>query len=118
MRNLLHPDVIHHDMYVVGSQEALTGIVSSMFKPSKATMNRMIAEALGDDYVMLQSVSLQATHLVVFVSKRLSPLINNVRFETLATGFKNMVGNKGAVMIEFNFVDKKMVFVNCHLHSG
>ena len=29
-----------------------------------------------------------------------------------------MMGNKGAVKIKFNFVDKTLVFINCHLHSG
>lgn len=63
-------------------------------------------------------MSLQATHLVVFISKRLSPLVSNLEFDTIATGFKNMMGNKGAVKIKFEFVDKTLVFINCHLHSG
>ena len=67
---------------------------------------------------MISSVSLTATHLVIFVSKRLSPLISNIQVDTLATGFKNKLGNKGAVMIKFNLVDKEMMFINCHLHSG
>lgn len=67
---------------------------------------------------MLQSVSLQATHMVAFISKRLSPLVSNISFDIIATGFKNMVGNKGAVKIKFDFVDKTLVFINCHLHSG
>ena len=76
-----------------------------MFKPSKELMNQMIEETLGDRYVMVQSVSLQATHLVVFISKRLSPLVHNNESDTIATGFKNMMGNKGAVKIKFDFVD-------------
>ena len=76
-----------------------------MFKPSKELMNQMIEETLGDRYVMIQSVSLQATHLVVFISKRLSPLVHNIESDTIATGFKNMMGNKGAVKIKFDFVD-------------
>ena len=105
-------------MYVVGTQEALGGIVKSMFKSSKAPMNNMISQTLGPNYVMLSSVSLTATHLVIFVSKRLSPLISNVHVDTLATGFKNKLGNKGAVKISFKLVDKEFMFINCHLHSG
>ena len=78
----------------------------------------MIEETLGPEYVMLSSVSLTATHLVIFISKRLSALISNVKVDTLATGFKNKLGNKGAVMISFNLVDKAFQFINCHLHSG
>ena len=46
---------------------------------------------------MIGSVCLQATHLVVFSTKRLSPLISNIETDIIATGFKNMIGNKGAV---------------------
>jgi hypothetical protein len=118
MSNLLHPDVIHHDIYVIGTQEALGGIVGSMFSPSKELMNQMIQECLGPQFIMLQSVCLQATHMVIFVSKRLIPLISNVSTDVLATGFKNMVGNKGAVKIKFDLVDKTLIFINGHLHSG
>jgi hypothetical protein len=33
--NLLRPKTIHHDVFVIGSQESLESIVNSMFKPSK-----------------------------------------------------------------------------------
>ena len=99
LRNLLHPDVIHHDIFVIGTQEALGGIVGSMFSPSKEVMNKMIQECLGPNYIMLQSVCLQATHMVIFISKKLVPLVSNVKTDVIATGFKNMVGNKGAVKI-------------------
>ena len=115
---MLHADSIHHDIFVIGTQEALGGIVGSMFKPSKEVMNRMIQDSLGPKYVMLQSVCLQATHLVIFISARLVPLVSNVETDTCATGFKNMLGNKGAVKISFNLVDRSMVFINGHLHSG
>lgn len=81
-------------------------------------MNQMIQECLGKQYVMIGSVCLQATHLVVFVNVRLSPLISNIETDFIATGFKNMIGNKGAVKISFDLVDTSMTFINSHLHSG
>ena len=89
-----------------------------MFSPSKELMNQMIQECLGDNYVMIGSVCLQATHLVVFSHKRISPLIYNIKTDLIATGFKNMIGNKGAVKIQFDMVDTSMCFINVHLHSG
>lgn len=118
MNGLLHPKRIYHDIYVIATQEALKSIVGSMFSPSKELMNQMIQECLGDQYVMIASVSLQATHLVVFSTTRLSPLISNIQTDYLATGFKNMVGNKGAVKISLNLVDTSLTFINAHLHSG
>jgi len=88
LANLLHPAQIHHDIYVIGTQEALGSIMGAMFSPSKDLMNQMIQTCLGDEYVMVSSVCLQATHLVVFVRKRLSPLISNIVTDTCATGFK------------------------------
>jgi len=58
LQNLLHSDDIHHNIIAVGTQEALGGIVGSMFKPSKEVMNRMIQDCLGPNFTMLQSVCL------------------------------------------------------------
>ena len=79
---------------MLGTQEALKSINMSMFSPSKEMMNEMVQECLGNDYLMITSVSLQATHLVIFINKRLSPLVSNVETDFIATGFKNMMGNK------------------------
>ena len=58
IKNLLHPDKVHHDIYVVGSQEALASITGSIFTPSKEKMNQMIQDCLGEHYAMVSSVSL------------------------------------------------------------
>ena len=78
VENLLHKQDIHHDIYVVGTQEALGGIVGSMFKPSKQAMNDMLQECLGPEYTMISSVCLQATHMAIYVSKRLSLLVSDI----------------------------------------
>ena len=67
---------------------------------------------------MVGSVSLQATHLVVFAHVKLIPLISKVQTDTVATGWGSMMGNKGAVKAEFSIAGKKLVFVNAHFHSG
>jgi len=78
----------------------------------------MIKEILGDDYFMLHSVSLQANYLVVFAHIRLHPLVTAVESDNIATGFKNMVGNKGAVKISFKLAETSLCFINAHFHSG
>ena len=45
--SLLQTENVYHDIYIVGTQEALGSIVGSMFKPSKELMIRMIQECLG-----------------------------------------------------------------------
>lgn len=115
---LLFPQDVHHDLYVVGSQEALSSIMGSIFKPNKEAMNQMIQESLGHDYTMVGSVSLQATHMVVFAHMRLMPMISKVSTDTVATGWGSMMGNKGAVKLEFRIAEKRLVFINAHMHSG
>ena len=116
--DLIFPKDVHHDLYVVGSQEALSSIMGSIFKPNKEAMNQMIQECLGEDFIMVGSVSLQATHLVVFAHMRLIPMISKVVTDTVATGWGSMMGNKGAVKLEFIISNKRLVFINAHMHSG
>jgi phosphatidylinositol-bisphosphatase/inositol-1,4,5-trisphosphate 5-phosphatase len=101
LKSLLLPSAVHHDLYFIGSQESLKTIAGSMFAPSKEALNQMIQKCLGDNFKMISSVSLQATHLVVFAHMAIIPLITDVSIADYATGFKNMMGNKGAVTIRF-----------------
>ena len=39
VEGLLHADLMHHDIYIVGTQEALKSINMSMISPSKEVMN-------------------------------------------------------------------------------
>ena len=54
----------------------------------------------------------------MFINRRLSPLAHKIETDYIATGFKNMIGNKGAVKIKFQLVDTTIVLINGHLHSG
>lgn len=78
----------------------------------------MIAECLGESFKMVSSVSLQATHLVVFAHISLIPLISEVSHADLATGFKSMLGNKGAVTVRFKLGQTAIRVINAHFHSG
>ena len=78
----------------------------------------MISQALGPDYFMVSSVSLQATHLVVFMHKNLCRELDECSTNQLAVGWNGVMGNKGAVKLEFILSGRKYIFINAHLHSG
>ena len=78
----------------------------------------MIQRSLGEEFSLIASVSLQATHLVIFAHNKLIPFISKVYTDTIATGWGNMMGNKGAVKIMFSIATKRFVFINTHMHSG
>ena len=96
----------------------MNSIVGSMISPSKAALNEMVKNCLGENYFMVSSVSLQATHLVAYSHIRLTPLISSVMTDSIATGLKGSMGNKGAVKLHFKLAETAMTFINCHLHSG
>jgi hypothetical protein len=75
------------------------------------------AQVLGDDYIMVHSVSLQATHLVVYASRKIAPLIREVTSQQVALGYKGNLGNKGACAVKMTVGMTKLVFIACHLHS-
>ena len=78
----------------------------------------MIKDCLGDNYFMASSVSLQATHLVVFAHLKLGPLISSVSTDSVATGLKGSMGNKGSVKVSFKLAETSFTVINSHLHSG
>ena len=78
----------------------------------------MIKDCLGDNYFMVSSVSLQATHLVVFAHLKLGPLISSVSTDSVATGLKGSMGNKGSVKVSFKLAETSFTVINSHLHSG
>jgi hypothetical protein len=89
-----------------------------MFKPSKQKIIDLCKVILGPEYFMVHSVALQATHLVVFASLKLSPVLSDVKSQDFALGYNNNLGNKGACKIAFKLGQTKLCFLTAHLHSG
>ena len=58
---------------------------------------------------------MNALHLAVFVRAELKSKVVNVKAESVATGFLNMVGNKGGLAIKFSLHGKSYCFINSHL---
>ena len=89
-----------------------------MFAPSKQLIIDNCCLALGKEFAMVHSVSLQATHLVVFASFRILDRISKVKSKYVSLGFKGKLGNKGAVQIKMTLGTTRLCFISAHLHSG
>jgi hypothetical protein len=89
-----------------------------MFNPSKQLIIDLVRKALGPDFFLVHSVSLQATHMVIFANFSLGAIIEDVESQILALGFNNTMGNKGALKIAFKLAKTRICFITCHLHSG
>jgi hypothetical protein len=96
----------------------MRSIATSVIAPSKEKWDKFLKEYLGESFVMISSYSLGGTHLAVFAHLSITPIISDVHSECLATGIKNMVGNKGAVGIRMNIGKTSLLCISCHLAAG
>eukprot|EP00347_Sterkiella_histriomuscorum_P015202 403357925 len=118
LKTLIKAKEIPHDIYVISTQECQRPIASSIFAPSKEKWENLLLEYLGDQFVSVSSFALGATHIIVLVNKILVPIITDVQSDFLATGIKNIVGNKGAVSVSFKVGRTRLLCISCHLASG
>lgn len=60
-------------------------------------------------------LSLMGIRIIILVSRSQWFKISNVRKGTVACGIANLIGNKGAVGVSFNFNESRFIFINSHL---
>eukprot|EP00439_Symbiodinium_sp_Y106_P051136 s3417_g6.t2 len=89
------PTSPRHHIYVVGTCECERTIEKSLIWSSKARWERQMCEHLGEDYRMIGSHNMSAVHVMVFIHRSLWRYCWEPRTCQVATGFANLVGNKG-----------------------
>jgi hypothetical protein len=110
---------------VLGSQEAMRSIQTSLILPGKEKLNKALTEYLNkapldkqtdpdEEFVMINSVSLCAVSLSIFIRKKHVYYLSDIKNDAIATGIADMVANKGGVCISFKIGGKRMLFINCH----
>jgi|TARA_B110000285_G_C15096988_1_gene602627 hypothetical protein len=67
-----------------------------------------------EEFVMVNSVSLCAISLSVFLKKKHVLNLSDIKNDTIATGIADVMANKGGVSISFKLSGKRMLFINCH----
>jgi len=98
-----------------GSQECENSIAKSIIVPTKERWEAMLNLAVGPDYDIVCSHSLQASHNMVFVHKAIVHLISNIKSAAIPTGFGDLLGNKGGIGVSFLLGKKSFCFINAHL---
>ena len=73
--------------------------------------------SVSDQFTMVSSISLAASHLIVVIRKNLAPYLSEIKTEELALGFGNVISNKGAVAISFKLGNSSILAINCHLEA-
>jgi hypothetical protein len=92
-----------------------------MVNTSKKVFDQALGMRLGPNYCLVRSVSLQATHMVVFARRELVPHISFSSSQVVKIGGdKGSFANKGGVRICFKLASSYLCFVGTHMsaHSG
>ena len=98
------------DVLVVGVQEA----------PALDGFVELLLDALGGDgaFVHLAGVSLDPggwIRMDAFARRELLSAVRDVRRDAVSCGLGNVIGNKGAVGVSFEYAGARMCFLNAHL---
>jgi len=107
-----HP---RHHVYVIGTCECERSIEKSMIWADKSRWEAQVCNHLGGEFRMIRSHNMSAIHVMVFVHRYLWRYIWDIKSAQVATGFGNVIGNKGGTQIGFNIGRTSMLCVNAHL---
>lgn len=110
----LFPELSYH-VVVVGTQECENTFAKSIIVPNKVKWEALLHAALGMDYYVMRSHSLQASHIIVFGHKSIVHLISKVRSRAVPTGIAEKMGNKGGVGVALSIGESTFIFINAHL---
>lgn len=103
LRTWVPLEPLHH-IYAVGSCES-----------GKGRFVQQVKEHLGEDYFMVGSNTLSAIHIMVFLHRYLWRYCWDIKTGHVATGFGNVMGNKGGVQVGFSLGRTSVLFINAHL---
>lgn len=91
-----------HHLYVIGTCESCQTIKQAMIckKRSKVekfeqALENFLADGGRRMYKRIKSLSIGAIHLICLAHRSVADCIDNLRTSVVATGFGNVVGNKG-----------------------
>lgn len=104
-----------HHIYVVGTCECEQTATKSMVWSSKAHWEQQLRDHLGEDFFLVGSHTLSAIHIMVFIHRYLWRYCWDIKTGQVATGFGNVMGNKGGAQVGFSLGRTKVLFINAHL---
>lgn len=107
-----------HHIYFINTQECLRPLALSVVYSRMNEWEQKVTQVLGNEYVLLAGDSLGGTHLMLLCHVSIAPRLSEIQINSVATGFFNIVPNKGGVGISFVLNSKTFLVVGCHLAAG
>ena len=99
-----------HDMYVLGLQECAQGLRKQWI----SGLLRHI-DSGRKEYVLLNKAWLLGIGIIIIVHRAHVCKISHLHSQVVPTGKGNIIGNKGATAISFQFQETSFAFINAHL---
>lgn len=109
------PLAMRHHIYAIGTCECERSLEKSLIWASKARWERQMQDYFGEEYRMIGSNTMSAVHLMLFLHRSLWKYCAEVETCHVATGFANVIGNKGSTQVAFRLGNTKLLFMNNHL---
>jgi len=107
----------NHDLYVIGTQEYGKSLTKAVVYSDFKGWEMKVQSWAGEDYAYVHSESMAGLNLVILHKKSINLKSTVLGSGVLATGFANVVGNKGAVWIALTIGEEQLIFVNSHFHA-
>jgi hypothetical protein len=112
------------DMYVLGFQEIVDLSSTNIIIASNATKVELIMsivqenlKALGK-FTLVKVLDLVGILFIIFIKEDLCGYLKNIESSIIKTGLMGTLGNKGYLIVRFNFQDVSIAFACCHLKAG
>ena len=67
--------------------------------------------------MMVNSISLAATHMIIIIRKELAPYLSNINNDELALGHGDVLANKGSVCVGLSLGRLRLLFINSHFEA-
>lgn len=112
------------DVFIIGFQEIVDLNANNMFITSNVDITKswkkIIKKTLEsiDKYSLLKTLDLVGLYVIVLIKTNLRENIKYLDSSIIRTGMLGTVGNKGSLIIKFNYNDSSFVFVCSHLTHG
>ena len=82
------------DIVAVGTQECGGSIAKNVFRSEQVFWEQRLKSALPDDFILLRSVGLMASHLAIFARPHLCKHAEGVKEAVVRLGAGGFLGNK------------------------
>ena len=112
------------DIYVVCFQEVVDLNANNMFLYSNSDVIKKWKELVKtsidkiDQYSLLKTLDLVGLYMCIFIKSSLKENIKYLDSTIIRTGMLGTIGNKGSLIVRFNYNESSLAFVCSHLTHG